>query len=73
MESRILSIIYVTLFLVLGVALYVVIIPSKKEYNDYKKSRHILGSGFMLVAFAGIIRLLCFPPTNEISFIGSLR
>lgn len=71
MESQILSIIYVTLFLVLGVALYVVIIPSKKEYNDYKKSRHILGSGFMLVAFAGIIRLLCFPPTNEISFIGS--
>lgn len=71
MESQILSIIYVTLFLVLGVALYLVIIPSKKEYNDYKKSRHILGSGFMLVAFAGIIRLLCFPPTNEISFIGS--
>lgn len=71
MESRILSIIYVTLFFVLGVALYVVIIPSKKEYNDYKKSRHILGSAFMLVAFAGIIRLLCFPPTNEISFIGS--
>ena len=71
MESQILSIIYVTLFLVLGIALYVVIIPSKKEYNDYKKSRHILGSGFMLVAFAGIIRLLCFPPTNEISFIGS--
>ena len=71
MESRILSIIYVTLFLVLGVALYVVIIPSKKEYNDYKKSRHILGFGFMLVACAGIIRLLCFPQTNEISYIDS--
>lgn len=60
-----------TLFIVLGIALYVVIIPSKKEYNDYKKSRHILGFGFMLVACSGIIRLLCFPPTSEISFIGS--
>ena len=34
MDSRIFSIIYVTLFLVLSLALYVVIIPSKNEYND---------------------------------------
>lgn len=70
MDSRIFSIIYVTLFLVLSLALYVVIIPSKNEYNDYKKSRRILGFGMFLVASAGIIRLLCFPPTKEISYIG---
>lgn len=56
--------------MVLSVALYVVIIPSKNEYNDYKKSRRILGFGMFLVASAGIIRLLCFPPTKEISYIG---
>lgn len=70
MDSRIFSIIYVTLFLVLSVALYVVIIPSKNEYNDYKKSRRILSFGLLLVASAGIIRLLCFPPTKEISYLG---
>ena len=70
MDSRIFSIIYVTLFLVLSLALYVVIIPSKNEYNDYKKSRRILGFGMFLVASAGIIRLLCFPPTKGISYIG---
>lgn len=70
MDRLIFSIIYVTLYLVLSVALYVVIIPSKNEYNDYKKSRRILGFGFLLIASAGIIRLLCFPPTKEVSFIG---
>ncbi len=70
MDNRIFSIIYITLFIVLSVALNVVIIPSKNEYNDYKKSRRILGYGFLLIASAVIIRLLCFPPTSEISFLG---
>ena len=70
MDSRILSIICATLFLVLSVALHVVIIPSKNEYNDYKKSRRILSSGFLLIASAVIIRLLCFPPTSEVGFHG---
>lgn len=70
MDSRIFSIIYITLFTVLSVALNVVIIPSKNEYNDYKKSRRILSSGFLLVASAVIIRLLCFPPTPEVGFSG---
>ena len=58
------------MFLVLSVALHVVIIPSKNEYNDYKKSRRILSSGFLLIASAVIIRLLCFPPTSEVGFHG---
>ena len=70
MGIRIFSIIYVTLFLVLSVALFVVIIPSKNEYKDYKKSRHILGSGFVLLAMAITIRQLFFPHTNEIGFTG---
>lgn len=70
MDSRIFSIIFVTLFLVLSVALHVVIIPSKNEYNDYKKSRRILGSAFFLLALTGLIRLLCFPPTKELGYTG---
>ena len=70
MGIRILSIVYVTLFLVLSVALFVVIIPSKNEYKDYKKSRHILGSGFVLLALAIGIRQLFFPHSDEIGFIG---
>ena len=70
MDSRIFSIIYITLFIVLSVALNVVIIPSKQEYNDYKKSRRILGFGFFLIASSIIIRLLCFPPTQEVGFRG---
>ena len=70
MGIRIFSIIYVTLFLVLSVALFVVIIPSKNEYKDYKKSRRILGSGFILLALAIGVRQLCFPHTDKIGFIG---
>ena len=70
MDIQVFSIIYVTLFLVLSVALFVVIIPSKNEYKDYKKSRRILGSGFVLLAGAIAVRQLCFPHTNEIGFIG---
>ena len=70
MNIHLLSLIYITLFLVLSVALFVVIIPSKNEYKDYKKSRQILGYGFVLLAMAIGIRQLCFPKTMEIGFIG---
>ena len=70
MSIQLLSLIYVTLFLVLSVALFVVIIPSKNEYKDYKKSRRILGSGFVLLAVVIGIRQLFFPQTMEIGFIG---
>ena len=64
MESRMIGAIYITLFLILSVVLYVVIIPSKKEYTEYRKSRHIMATALMLASLIGFLRLV-FPPANE--------
>lgn len=63
MDSRIIEVIYITLFLVLSAILYVVIIPSKKEYSDYRKSRRIMATALMLTSILGVLRLL-FPSTS---------
>ena len=68
MGSIVISLIYVTLFLVLSVALYMVIIPSKKEYSDYRKSRYMMSAAFMMVAVIGILRIL-FPPTEKHEYL----
>ena len=64
MDIRIINAIYITLFFVLSIALYVIIIPSKKEYTDYRKSRHIMASALMLTSILGLLRSLF--PTIEI-------
>lgn len=64
MDSRIIEVIYITLFLVLSAILYVVIIPSKKEFSDYRKSRRIMATALMLTSILGVLRLL-FPPTPD--------
>lgn len=64
MDIRIIEVIYITLFLVLSVVLYVVIIPSKKELSDYRKSRRIMATALMLTSILGVLRLL-FPPTPD--------
>ena len=75
MEVKILSIIYITLFIVLSITLYFVMIPSNQEYRDYRKSRRILGSAFLIVGTIGTLRVM-FPPTvpdgytDFLAFIG---
>jgi hypothetical protein len=51
------------MFALLSLVLYMVIIPSKQEYKDYKKARRILGFAFMMVAVLEILRIL-FPPAG---------
>lgn len=68
MLSIIINIIHTALFCMLSVALYVVIIPAKQEFHDYKKARRILGFAMALVAIMNLIRLL-FPPTEKTEFL----
>ena len=65
MEENIISIIYITLFIFLSVALYIVVIPSKKEFNDYKISRRVLGFGLIMIAALGIARIFFLPQEAE--------
>ena len=64
MEHTLIAVVNIASFIVLSMMLYVVIIPSKKEFSDYRKSRRILGFAFMMIAFLGIIRLI-FKPEAE--------
>jgi AraC-like DNA-binding protein len=52
----------------LSVALYVVIIPAKQEFHDYKRARRILGFAMALIAIMNIFRLL-FPATEKMEFL----
>lgn len=61
-------IMHTTVFFMLSIALYMVIIPSKKEFADYRKSRRILGFAFMMISVLGALRIL-FPPTEDKSYL----
>lgn len=68
MLSIIINIIHTTLFCMLSVALYVVIIPAKQEFHDYKRARRILGFAMALIAIMNLFRLL-FPATEKLEFL----
>lgn len=63
MESAIIRVIYITMFALLSIVLYLVIIPSKQEFPNYTKARRILGFAFMMIAVMETLRLL-FPPAG---------
>lgn len=65
MEHTLIAAINIAIFIVLSMMLYVVIIPSKKEFSDYRKSRRILGFAFMMIAVLGIIRLIFKPEADK--------
>lgn len=65
MEHTLIAVINIAIFIVLSMMLYVVIIPSKKEFSDYRKSRRILGFAFMMIAVLGIIRLIFKPEADK--------
>lgn len=52
-----------TIFFLLSISLYMVVIPSKKEFINYKKSRRILGFAMMMIVVVEIMRIL-FPPSG---------
>ena len=68
MLSIIVNIIHTTLFCMLSVALYVVIIPAKQEFYDYKRARRILGFAMALIAIMNIFRHL-FPAKEKMEFM----
>lgn len=65
MEHTLIAAVNIAIFIVLSMMLYVVIIPSKKEFSDYRKSRRILGFAFMMIAVLGIIRLIFKPEADK--------
>lgn len=65
MEHTLIAVVNIAIFIVLSMMLYVVIIPSKKEFSDYRKSRRILGFAFMMIAVLGIIRLIFKPEADK--------
>lgn len=68
MDKELIRVIYITMFALLSLVLYMVIIPSKQEYKDYKKARRILGFAFMMIAVLEILRIL-FPPAGLKRFL----
>jgi heme A synthase len=60
MNPNLLNIIHITVFFLLSLTLFWIIIPSKQEYIEYKKARRILGFALMLVALSTALREL-FP------------
>ena len=60
MNPNLLDIIHITVFILLSLTLFWIIIPSKQEYIEYKKARRILGFALMLVAISTAFRIL-FP------------
>lgn len=60
MNPNLLNIIHITVFFLLSLTLFWIIIPSKQEYIEYKKARRILGFALMLVAISTAFREL-FP------------
>lgn len=63
MEIKILQLIHITMFFLLSLSLYMVVIPSKQEFVNYKKSRRILGFALMMIVIMEVLRLL-FPPAG---------
>lgn len=68
MELKIIQLIHITMFFLLSISLYMVVIPSKQEFVNYKKSRRILGFAFMMIVTMEILRLL-FPPAGLKRFL----
>lgn len=60
MNPNLLNIIHITVFFLLSITLFWIIIPSEQEYIEYKKARRILGFALMLVAISTAFRIL-FP------------
>ena len=60
MNPNLLNIIHITVFFLLSITLFWIIIPSKQEFIEYKKARRILGFALMLVAISTAFRIL-FP------------
>jgi preprotein translocase subunit Sss1 len=60
MNPNLLNIIHITVFFLLSLTLFWIIIPSKQEFIEYKKARRILGFALMLVALSTALREL-FP------------
>lgn len=60
MNPNLLNIIHITVFILLSLTLFWIIIPSKQEYIEYRKARRILGFALMLVAISTAFRIL-FP------------
>jgi AraC-like DNA-binding protein/preprotein translocase subunit Sss1 len=60
MNPNLLNIIHITVFFLLSLTLFWIIIPSKQEFIEYKKARRILGFALMLVAISTAFRIL-FP------------
>lgn len=59
------SIVFATLFFVLSAAMFVVMIPQKKEYEHYKKSRFSLGTAFFLLGLIGLLENDFLHPTLD--------
>lgn len=70
MTSSIISIIYSTLYFVLSAAMFLVLIPQKEEYSDYKKARQTMGTAFLLIGLFGLYRsfVTLQPPKGYLIF-----
>ena len=60
MNPNLINIIHITVFFLLSLTLFWIIIPSKQEYVEYRKARRILGFALMLVAISTALRIM-FP------------
>lgn len=69
MDSSIISIIYSTLYFVLSAAMYVVLVPQKEKFQDYKKARRTMGTAFLLIGLFGLYRSTANVPEGKIHLI----
>lgn len=65
MPSNIISIIYSTLYFVLSAAMFVVLVPQKEQFQDYKKARKTMGTAFMLIGLFGLYRSTVTAPPGK--------
>lgn len=69
MASSIISTIYSTLYFVLSAAMFIVLIPQKEEYKDYKKARQTMGVAFFLIGLFGLYRSIVTTPPSRIYLV----
>lgn len=69
MASHLISTIYSTLFFVLSAAMFIVLIPQKEEYSDYKKARRIMGAAFAMIGILGLYRSLVTHQPSAVYFM----
>ena len=66
MTSSMISTIYSTLFFVLSAAMFIVLIPQKAEFTDYKKARHTMGTAFLIIGLFGLYRSFVTAQPTEV-------